>query len=191
MQEDSCPVIGIYIFVLIVLLQNTSVKLQRIYVTPIADRLFLDNLPKQCLCAFCSICWENYPCINTVYNHFHFHYCGTLSSWVRLFMNSFPLRCLQVTLCSAMAESCLSWGSPLSAPGWPREGWVLHLGSWFKSEVLLKLQGTLHTGVSVRAALWRDVGVLFSLSERCIHTPALEKQSCSLRISPPSSKSLL
>lgn len=56
MQEDSCPVIGIYIFVLIVLLQNTSVKLQRIYVTPIADRLFLDNLPKQCLCAFCSIC---------------------------------------------------------------------------------------------------------------------------------------
>lgn len=47
-QEDSCSIIGIYIFVLIVLLQNTSVKLQRMYLTPIADRLFLRHSPKQC-----------------------------------------------------------------------------------------------------------------------------------------------
>lgn len=59
MQENSCPIIGICIFFLIVLLQNTSVKLQRIYLTPIADRLFLHHLPKQCfVCLLFYLLWE-------------------------------------------------------------------------------------------------------------------------------------
>lgn len=53
-----------------------------------------------------------------------------------------------------------------SIPGWQREGWVLDLGCWFRSELLLKFQGTTDAYrpvprwcLSVRAAVWRDAGV--------------------------------
>lgn len=55
LQEDSCPIIGICIFVLIVSLQNTSVKLQRVYLTSIADRFFYTIHESNVLCAFSSV----------------------------------------------------------------------------------------------------------------------------------------
>lgn len=55
LQEDSCPIIGFCIFVLIVSLQNTSVKLQRIYLTSIADRFFYSIHQSDVLCACSSV----------------------------------------------------------------------------------------------------------------------------------------
>lgn len=108
LQENSCTIIGICIFVLIISLQNTSSEATKDVFDIYCWHVFLHHSPKRCFACFlfCSIYYMNYPCINTVYNHFHFCYYCILNLWVILFINSFPLPCLKVIAGSAPAVPC-------------------------------------------------------------------------------------
>ena len=214
LQEDSCPIIGICVFVLVVSLQNTSVKVWRMCVTSIADRFFYAIHQSNVLCAFSCVCYMNYPCINTVYNRFHFCYRCIRTLWVALLINFFPPTCLEVMLCSApplpcWTASCFSRGAPCCRLRLPaglgrdeRLCWDF-CSCWRfcgNSRAGLIPEGLPGTGIAVRAAVRSDAASpVFRLGTCCkrrLSTSArqdpawswLEKQSW---ISPHSPKSLL
>lgn len=134
MQEDSCPIIGICIFVLIVLLAKYLSETTKDISDTYSWQAFSTPFTKA---MFCLPSFLFATRIIRALTQFTITFI-----FVAVALSARGWGCLLILSLEVLGVR-LARGSLLFAPcrGWPRERWVSELGSWFISEVLLLFQG--------------------------------------------------